>query len=145
MKFPCPVGIRREAARSGEVGQGPTRPGNKEMQDDANLFGGNAAAARGRGVSCRIAQMPMPKPDPVAALECEVTSRKVTMKEPFSTMVGRRDLLLAIMTTAAAMNAVALEPAAAKAASSTDKRKARYQANSAEVQDFYRVNRYPAR
>jgi hypothetical protein len=67
------------------------------------------------------------------------------MKEPFSTMVGRRGLLLAMMTTAAAMNAVALEPAAAKAASSTDKRKARYQASSAEVQNFYRVNRYPAR
>jgi hypothetical protein len=67
------------------------------------------------------------------------------MKEPFSTIVGRRDLLLAMMTTATAMNAVALEPAAAKDASGTDKRKARYQANSAEVQNFYRVNRYPAR
>jgi len=68
------------------------------------------------------------------------------MKEPYSTMVGRRGLLLAMMTTAAAMNAVALAPAAAKAVSSTvNKRKARYQANSAEVQNFYRVNRYPAR
>jgi hypothetical protein len=67
------------------------------------------------------------------------------MKEPLSTMVGRRSLLLGMMTTAAAMNAVALEPAAAKAASSTNKRKARYQADSAEVQNFYRVNRYPAR
>jgi hypothetical protein len=67
------------------------------------------------------------------------------MKELFCTMVGRRGLLLAMMTTAVATNAVALAPAAAKAASSTDKRKARYQANSAEVQNFYRVNRYPAR
>jgi hypothetical protein len=67
------------------------------------------------------------------------------MKEPFSMMVGRRGLLLVMMTTAAAMNGVALEPAAAKAASSADKRKARYQASSAEVQNFYRVNRYPAR
>jgi hypothetical protein len=67
------------------------------------------------------------------------------MKELFCRIVGRRGLLLAMMTTAAAMNAVALAPAAAKAASSTDKRKARYQANSAEVQNFYRVNRYPAR
>ena len=68
------------------------------------------------------------------------------MKEALSTMVGRRRLLLAIMTSAAAVNAVTLEPAAAIAASSTDnKRKARYQANSAEVQNFYRVNRYPAR
>ena len=67
------------------------------------------------------------------------------MKEPFNTMVGRRVLLLAMMTTTAAMNAVILHPAATKAASSTGKRKARYQANSAEVQNFYRVNRYPAR
>ena len=37
------------------------------------------------------------------------------------------------------------EPAAAKPVDLKDKRKARYQANSAEVQDFYRVNRYPAR
>jgi hypothetical protein len=81
----------------------------------------------------------------VATFECEVTSRRVTMNEPFSMMVGRRGLLLAMMTAAAAMNAVALEPAVAKGASSTDKRKARYQANSAEVQNFYRVNRYPAR
>jgi hypothetical protein len=71
MKFPCrfgvahsqqrPVGIRREAARSGKVGQEPTRPGNKGMLDDSNLFGGNAAAARRRGVSRPIAQMLMPK------------------------------------------------------------------------------------
>jgi hypothetical protein len=51
----------REAARSGEVRQEPTRPGNKEMRHDSNLFGGNAAAARGRGVSRPIAQMLMPK------------------------------------------------------------------------------------
>jgi hypothetical protein len=31
------------------------------MEDDPNLFGGNAAAARGRGVSGPIAQMLMPK------------------------------------------------------------------------------------
>jgi len=31
------------------------------MQDDSGLFGGNAAAARGRGVSRPIAQMLMPK------------------------------------------------------------------------------------
>jgi hypothetical protein len=61
MKFPCPVGIRREAAKSGEVGQEPIRLGNKEVQDDSNIFGGNAAAARERGASRPIAQMPMPK------------------------------------------------------------------------------------
>jgi hypothetical protein len=66
------------------------------------------------------------------------------MKNPFSAMVGRRGLLLAA-ATAAAMNAVAIEPAAARPTTGRDKRKARYQANSAEVQDFYRVNRYPPR
>jgi hypothetical protein len=78
-------------------------------------------------------------------LECDVTSRRVTMRELFSMTVGRRGLLLAIMTTAAAASAVTLVPAAAAAVNGTDKRKARYQANSAEVQDFYRVNRYPTR
>jgi hypothetical protein len=36
------------------------------------------------------------------------------------------------------------EPAAAKPVDLKDKRKARYQANSAEVRNFYRVNSYPA-
>jgi hypothetical protein len=40
---------------------------------------------------------------------------------------------------------VAPVAAAAEPASSSDKRKARYRADSAEVQDFYRVNRYPVR
>jgi hypothetical protein len=38
-----------------------------------------------------------------------------------------------------------LEPAAAKPVDLQEKRKARYQANSAEVRNFYRVNAYPAR
>jgi hypothetical protein len=33
----------------------------------------------------------------------------------------------------------------AATAGGRDKRKAQYQANSPEVQDFYRVNRYPAK
>jgi hypothetical protein len=37
------------------------------------------------------------------------------------------------------------EPAAAAPTGSPDKRKARYQAHSAEVENFYRVNRYPVR
>jgi hypothetical protein len=46
---------------------------------------------------------------------------------------------------AAAVNAVAAEPAAAKSVDLKEKRKARYQADSAEVRNFYRVNNYPAR
>jgi len=71
---------------------------------------------------------------------------RFTMKERLSTVLRRRDLLRATMTgaaAAAAANFVALETAAAKPRTSTDKRRARYQPNSKEVQDFYRVNRYP--
>jgi hypothetical protein len=70
------------------------------------------------------------------------------MKERLKTSVGRRDLLRATMTGAAAaatINVVARGSAAAEPRSSDDKRKARYQSKSAEVQAFYRVNRYPAR
>jgi len=62
--------------------------------------------------------------------------------------IGRRQLLRAGMTglfaTAAAR---ALEPgtAAADTETNSEKRKARFQPNSAEVQNFYRVNRYPKR
>jgi hypothetical protein len=69
------------------------------------------------------------------------------MKERLKTIIGRRDLLrLAIAGTGAATaSTLVREPAAAKPVDLKDKRKARYQANSAEVQDFYRVNSYPAR
>jgi hypothetical protein len=72
------------------------------------------------------------------------------MKERPKINIRRRDLLgLAVAGAgAAATSAVVLEPAAAKAAKTvdlTDKGRARYQANSAEVRNFYRVNAYPAR
>jgi hypothetical protein len=69
------------------------------------------------------------------------------MKERLKTIVRRRDLLRLAIASAGAATASTLvpEPAAAKAVDLKDKRRARYQANSAEVQDFYRVNSYPAR
>lgn len=73
------------------------------------------------------------------------------MKERLSTAVGRRDLLRVVMTGAAAAVTAntAAQPAAAAepetGVTGTDKRRARYQPNSAEVQEFYRVNRYPNR
>jgi hypothetical protein len=69
------------------------------------------------------------------------------MKERPKTIVRRRDLLGLVLvgTGAAVANAVAAEPATAKPVDLKDKRKARYQANSAEVRNFYRVNSYPAR
>jgi hypothetical protein len=63
------------------------------------------------------------------------------------TTVHRRDLLHFVVAgaVAAAAATVAADAVAAEPANSSDKRKARYQANSAEVQEFYRVNRYPVR
>ena len=69
------------------------------------------------------------------------------MKERLKTIIRRRDLLRFAVAGAgaAAVSTVVPEPAAAKPVDLKDKRKARYQANSAEVRNFYRVNRYPAR
>jgi hypothetical protein len=69
------------------------------------------------------------------------------MNQRLNTAVRRRDLMRAVMAGAAAAaisGTAALEATTAEPPSSNDKRKARYRANSAEVQDFYRVNRYPA-
>jgi hypothetical protein len=61
--------------------------------------------------------------------------------------IRRRDLLRVVIAGAGATAASALlpEPAPAKPVDMTNKRQARYQANSAEIRNFYRVNRYPAR
>jgi hypothetical protein len=71
-----------------------------------------------------------------------------SMGERSQSMTRRRDLLRAVAAglAVAAVGAVTVGITAAPAETETagDKRKARYQANSAEVQDFYRVNRYPA-
>jgi hypothetical protein len=60
--------------------------------------------------------------------------------------VARRDLLRVLAFGSAATvagTAVSVIPAAADSESNSEKRKARYQPNSPEVQTFYRVNRYP--
>ena len=68
------------------------------------------------------------------------------MKQQEKTKLGRRDFLRAVgvgagvAVTAAAP--LATEDAAAE--SDADKKKPRYQANSADVQTFYKVNRYPS-
>jgi len=70
------------------------------------------------------------------------------MKKKLQTLVHRRDLLRTVITgaaAAAAMNTVALNASVAKPENRSDKRRARYHASSVEVQEFYRVNRYPAR
>lgn len=61
------------------------------------------------------------------------------------TALGRRDFLRALGIGATAVASVApLTPEAmADSESNDEKRKPRYKADSAEVQTFYRVNRYP--
>jgi len=61
--------------------------------------------------------------------------------------IGRRELLrvLAVGGVAAAASTAPLAPAGADGETSDEKTKARYQANAADVQAFYRVNRYPAK
>ena len=67
------------------------------------------------------------------------------MKDSLNPNIGRRDLLRGVAVGAGAMAAGAPPLAAAETRSpDTDKKqRARYQANSPEVQTFYRVNRYP--
>jgi hypothetical protein len=60
-------------------------------------------------------------------------------------LVNRRYLLRVAMVSAgaAASSSLLLERAPAKPVDMNYKRKARYQANSTEVRNFYRVNSYP--
>jgi hypothetical protein len=69
------------------------------------------------------------------------------MKERLKTIIRRRDLLRFAVAGAGTVvvSTVVSETAAAKPVNLKDKRKARYQASSAEVRNFYRVNSYPAR
>lgn len=68
------------------------------------------------------------------------------MKTEIKTRVGRRDFLRALGAGASVAVATAA-PLATTALADTEKndekRKARYKASSAEVQTYYRVNRYP--
>jgi hypothetical protein len=62
--------------------------------------------------------------------------------------IGRRDVLLALGAgagVAVAASGPLVQEAAADRASTNEKRKARYQENSPDVQAFYRVNRYPTK
>jgi len=67
------------------------------------------------------------------------------MKENPERRIPRRDLLRLTVagSGAAAVGALLPEPAPAQSVNMKDKRRARYQPDSAEVRDFYRVNSYP--
>jgi hypothetical protein len=65
------------------------------------------------------------------------------MNDRSNSQIGRRDILRVLAFGAAAVTTGGYRSAAA--AEFPDKRKARYRADSPEVQTFYRVNRYPAK
>jgi hypothetical protein len=69
------------------------------------------------------------------------------MQKNFERKFPRRDLLrLAVAGTGVALiGSQSLEPAAAQSFDLKNKRRSRYQADSAEVRNFYRVNSYPTR
>jgi hypothetical protein len=69
------------------------------------------------------------------------------MSDRHKATIGRRQLLRTGMVGIVATAAGALETGTVAADTETndEKRKARFQPNSAEVQNFYRVNRYPKR
>jgi hypothetical protein len=66
-------------------------------------------------------------------------------RESVSGEFGRREFLRALGTGAAAVAAAEglVDEAHADSSSYQDRSKARYQPNSKNVQEFYRVNRYP--
>ncbi len=69
------------------------------------------------------------------------------MKSEPKNKLGRREFLRALGAGAgvAAVSAAPLAtPAAADSENNDEKRKARYKADSASVQTYYRVNRYPS-
>lgn len=67
-----------------------------------------------------------------------------TKTEAKKTTLRRRDVLLSLGAGAGAATASRLvAQAATEGAPKDDKRKALYQANSPEIQTYYRVNRYP--
>jgi hypothetical protein len=68
------------------------------------------------------------------------------VRKQFDAALDRRDVFRAALAAiaASATGGVTAEPAVAAPTGGADKRRARYQAHSAEVENFYRVNRYPA-
>jgi hypothetical protein len=66
------------------------------------------------------------------------------MDERRKTLIRRRDLLLGV-TVAGAIATVGGASGETPTETRRDKRRPQYQANSPEVQTFYRVNRYPVK
>jgi len=77
----------------------------------------------------------------------EVSLEGFSMDDRRNTIIRRRDVLLVVTASAVAavVGAASIPSARTDRAVRRDKRKPQYQANSPEVQDFYRVNRYPGK
>jgi hypothetical protein len=71
---------------------------------------------------------------------------EMAMNQQQKITVGRREFLRALGAGAgvAVVPAALVTEAKADSENNDEKRKARYNANSAEVQTYYRVNRYPS-
>ena len=67
------------------------------------------------------------------------------MNERRKPMIRRRDLLLAVSATGAAAALGTASVPSTPEERRRDKRKPQYQADSPEVQAFYRVNKYPVK
>jgi hypothetical protein len=69
------------------------------------------------------------------------------MEQRRNIMLRRRDLLLAVSASGvvAAASMTSIGSTRSGALLNRDKRKPQYQPSSAEVQTFYRVNRYPGK
>ena len=67
------------------------------------------------------------------------------MKAQGKLSLGRRQFFRVLGAGTVAASVVPVAAAATETADTAKKRRARYQADSPEVQTFYRVNRYPAK
>jgi len=65
------------------------------------------------------------------------------MKPESKVKIGRRNFLQALGAGAVLSTGAPFATQAVAAESDADRKKARYRANSTDVQRFYRVNRYP--
>ena len=65
------------------------------------------------------------------------------MKQDSNAKVDRRDLLHALGASAVVVPGAQASEAQADSENNDEKRKARYQVDSADVKAFYRVNKYP--
>jgi hypothetical protein len=77
----------------------------------------------------------------------EGLEEETAMKRERKATLGRREFLRTLgagATVAAAAATPLADDARADSENNDEKRKARYQPNSQEVQTFYRVNRYPS-